>query len=314
MYALLALACVWPGQAGSANQQGKTATTSQAALTAPAKSSLKIEDVKLGTGPKVTNFDQVTVDYTGTLENGQKFDSSIGRAPFSFIVGIGQVIPGWEQGLIGMQVGGTRKLTIPAELAYGAAGAGDGLIPPNATLKFTIELHKISQPIKELTIKTEVAGTGDPIKVGDEIGFEFVGSQKDGTLFAQDNPPSPLAKVVFGKSPVFAGLTLGLAGMKLGEIRSIIIPPDLGFGDQAKGNLPANSTLYFRVALCSLGTQTAKDRPVLKPFTVAPADSTKSATSKTDGKSSPTTGSTGAGQATGSGSTQSTGGDKGKGN
>lgn len=291
MFALVSFATVWLGQT-TASQQGK-ATTQTASATV--KSSLKIEDVKVGTGPKVTNLDQVTVDYTGTLENGTKFDSSIGRAPFSFIVGIGQVIPGWEQGLLGMQVGGTRKLTIPADLAYGAAGAGDGLIPPNATLKFTIELHKISQPIKELTIKSEVAGTGDAVKVGDEIGFEFIGCQKDGTIFAQDNPPSPLAKVVFGKSPVFPGLTLGLAGMKLGEVRTIVIPPDLAFGDQPKANLPANSTLYFRVALCSLGTQVAKDRPVLKSFSAQDLEKTKVANSQPDGKTSTDTKSTATG-------------------
>jgi peptidylprolyl isomerase len=83
------------------------------------------------------------VDYTGTLTNGKKFDSSIGRAPFTFVLGSGQVIKGWDQGVAGMKVGGFRKLVIPPDLAYGNRGMG--IITPNSTLVFTIKLLKIGQ-------------------------------------------------------------------------------------------------------------------------------------------------------------------------
>ena len=103
------------------------------------ESGLIISDLVIGEGDKATSGQTVTVNYTGTLENGDQFDSSIGRAPFSFPLGAGRVIKGWEEGVEGMKVGGKRKLTIPPELGYGSKGAGN-VIPPNATLIFEIEL------------------------------------------------------------------------------------------------------------------------------------------------------------------------------
>ena len=103
------------------------------------ESGLIISDLVIGEGDKATSGQTVTVNYTGTLENGDQFDSSIGRAPFSFPLGAGRVIKGWEEGVEGMKVGGKRKLTIPPELGYGSRGAGN-VIPPNATLIFEIEL------------------------------------------------------------------------------------------------------------------------------------------------------------------------------
>lgn len=106
-------------------------------------SGLQYVDVVIGTGPEVQVGAQVSVHYTGWLEDKTKFDSSKDRGePFSFVVGQGQVIKGWDEGLVGMKVGGTRKLVIPAQLGYGSNGAG-GVIPPNATLIFEIELLKI---------------------------------------------------------------------------------------------------------------------------------------------------------------------------
>ncbi len=100
----------------------------------------QIEDVKTGAGPAAKAGDSVSVHYVGTLTDGSKFDSSRDRGrPFSFGLGQGQVIAGWDNGVAGMQVGGVRKLTIPPEEGYGARGAG-GVIPPNATLIFEVEL------------------------------------------------------------------------------------------------------------------------------------------------------------------------------
>jgi len=102
---------------------------------------LKYWDVKVGTGATATAGHRVKVHYTGWLTNGKKFDSSVDRKePFEFQLGGGQVIKGWDEGVAGMKVGGKRRLEIPSELGYGSRGVGNGLIPPNSTLIFDVEL------------------------------------------------------------------------------------------------------------------------------------------------------------------------------
>ena len=154
LYLLLPLGC-------TCNKHDEAAKPADAASTAPAPAAtdaaaqpaapasatgLKIEEITVGNGDEAVDGKQVMVHYVGTLVDGTKFDSSIDRnQPFPFVLGQGQVIKGWDQGVKGMKVGGKRKLTIPPELAYGAEGAG-GVIPPNSTLIFEVELLGVSEP------------------------------------------------------------------------------------------------------------------------------------------------------------------------
>ncbi len=105
-------------------------------------SGLLYRDLQVGDGPAASSG-TVTVHYTGWLPDGTQFDSSRGGQPFQFNLGAGEVIPGWDEGVAGMQVGGRRQLVIPPALAYGEAGAG-GVIPPNATLVFEVELLAVN--------------------------------------------------------------------------------------------------------------------------------------------------------------------------
>ena len=105
---------------------------------------LYCQDHPAGEGAEAVSGATVSVHYTGFLPDGSVFDSSRTRAPFSVLLGAGQVIPGWDLGILGMRVGGTRTLVIPPHLAYGALGAGNGVIPPNAVLVFQVELLEVA--------------------------------------------------------------------------------------------------------------------------------------------------------------------------
>jgi len=139
-FGLFAVASLAAGQTDNSSPtkvEGKSKKTA---------SGVEYWDLKVGTGANATNGKTVTVHYTGWLaSNGKKFDSSVDRGqPFMFQLGAGHVIKGWEEGVAGMKVGGKRQLRIPPELGYGARGAG-GVIPPNATLLFDVELLGVSK-------------------------------------------------------------------------------------------------------------------------------------------------------------------------
>ncbi len=133
--------------AAPANEMNPEITNTQTVpTTMPTETELKITDEIVGTGAAAAAGDSVTVQYVGSLTNGAVFDASAnhGTTGFTFTLGVGQVIQGWDQGIVGMKEGGKRKLVIPASLAYGDRGAGN-IIPPGATLVFVVELLKVQK-------------------------------------------------------------------------------------------------------------------------------------------------------------------------
>jgi FKBP-type peptidyl-prolyl cis-trans isomerase FkpA len=138
-----------PSTSGSAEPSAPAATSAPAAPVRPAYTRTDLQE---GTGREAQKGKGLSVHYTGWLYDptrpdlkGRMFDTSRERGPFNFVLGTGQVIPGWDQGFDGMKIGGRRRLIIPPDLAYGVDGAGNGIIPPNATLLFEMELLDVQQ-------------------------------------------------------------------------------------------------------------------------------------------------------------------------
>ena len=230
------------------------------------ESGLKYVDEIIGKGNFPKKGDIVVVHYTGTLEDGTKFDSSRDRGqPFEFPIGTGRVIKGWDEGLATMKVGGKRKLIIPSELGYGSRDAGP--IPPNSTLLFDVELIEIKEPFVDIDfalpgkpinydsgLQTIIHkdGTGEFPKEGQVVTVHYRGLLADGHEF--DNSHTRGAPIEFpvGVGYVIKGWDEALLKMKPGEKRTLIIPPDLAYGPTAKGPIPANSILIFEIELLAI--------------------------------------------------------------
>jgi peptidylprolyl isomerase len=232
-------------------------TLSDAAVTA--ESGLRYEDTVVGEGEGAALGDEVTVNYSGFLTDGTMFDSSIGGQPFTFTLGAGRVIPGWEEGLLGMAKGGQRILEIPGDLAYGEQGAG--MIPPNATLIFEVEMVDFRPQLAPTEVSeyetTEnnveyailVEGSGDPIKRNDLVTFTFNAWRGDGVMFDSSDQAGRPAQFTLGSSGL-AGLDEGMVGMLVGEKRQIRIPPEMAYGEEGAGEvIPPNDTIIFEIEL-----------------------------------------------------------------
>ncbi len=232
-------ACGGAAAPGGASTGSETLTTTA--------SGLKYVDLVVGTGDTPATTDLVTVHYTGTLDNGTVFDASRNHGgPASFP--LNRVIKGWTEGVSTMKVGGIRKLVIPPDLGYGAQGAGSGVIPPNATLTFIVELIEVPK----VKIEDTQPGTGAAAKDGDQITVNYTGKLQDGTVFDSSVGKTPF-QFTLGAGQVIPGWDQGLLGMKVGGKRTLTIPPSLAYGEQGAGGvIPPNATLIFDVELISI--------------------------------------------------------------
>lgn len=210
---------------------------------------LRIEELAPGSGREAAKGDLVQVHYTGWLEDGTKFDSSLDRGePIEYTCGVGMVIPGWDQAIVGMKEGQKRRLTIPPHLAYGEAGAG-GVIPPNATLIFEVELVKVKDQPK-VAVEVLREGSGLEAQPGDTVSVHYTGWLEDGTKFDSSLDRNEPLEFVCGVGQVIRGWDEGVVGMKEGEKRKLTIPPELGYGPYGAGDvIPPNATLIFEVEL-----------------------------------------------------------------
>ncbi|MDD4911616.1 MAG: FKBP-type peptidyl-prolyl cis-trans isomerase [Sideroxydans sp.] len=217
-------------------------------------------DTKLGEGAEAQAGQTVTVHYTGWLfdesapdNKGAKFDSSLDRNdPFDFPLGAGHVIEGWDVGVQGMKVGGQRTLIIPAEMGYGAQGAGDD-IPPNAKLVFDVKLLSV--------IRTEIIeikkGEGAEAKAGQLVTVHYTGwlfdkngPENKGKKFDSSRDRDEPFDFPLGMGRVIKGWDTGVEGMRVGGWRTLIIPPEMGYGRRGAGGvIPPNATLVFDVEL-----------------------------------------------------------------
>jgi len=231
---------------------------------------LQFADLVVGTGESAAAGANVSVDYAGWLEDGTLFDASYKRpTPFTFTVGRGQVIKGWDEGVATMKVGGKRQLRVPADLAYGPKGRGK--IPPAATLIFDVELVSVAPPrvvpdapmpvADDGWTKTEsglefhdhVVGTGEQPVKGKMVHVDYTGWLVDGKQFDSSySRATPLAFRV-GTGQVIKGWDEGLLGMKVGGSRQLRIPYELAYGEAGRPPvIPPSATLIFDVNLVSV--------------------------------------------------------------
>ncbi len=229
-----------------------------------------------GNGKKASNGDKVKVHYTGKLLDGTKFDSSVDRnEPFSFKLGAGQVIKGWDEGIALLNVGDKASFKIPAELGYGAQP--NGSIPANATLLFDVELLEVIEGLKpwdmtgkkvektasglEYVMFNKSTNTQKPSQ-GQRVKVHYTGYFKDGKIFDSSVERGQPIEFPIGKGQVIKGWDEGIALLSPGDKAKLIIPYHLAYGEQARGPIPAKSDLVFDVELIEI-------KEVIKPVPYA---------------------------------------------
>jgi peptidylprolyl isomerase len=234
------------------------------------ESGLKYFDIVDGTGDTPIDSDRVLMEFAAWLEDGTFLGSSQQMgSPLVANMGTGQLFPGWEEGLLTMQEGGTRQLMIPPALGYGEEGAGS-LIPPNATLIWQITLvdvieARVPQDVAEddytvtdsgLKYFDLTEGSGDVPEANEVVVVHYTGWLEDGTEFDSSLDTDDPLVFQYGTPEMIAGFTEGLATMRVGGQRQLVIPAELGYGmEGAGGIIPPGATLIFEIELVEIMEQ-----------------------------------------------------------
>lgn len=232
-------------------------------------SGLQYFDIKEGTGTGAALNSTVTTHFTMWVqtEDGEEYVlSSVGGDPLSFVVGRGDtVFPGWEEGMLDMKAGGYRLLVIPPDLAFGEMGANS--IPPNSTLVMEVELVELREPVAMTEVNEEdyttsetglkyfdiVEGEGDSPSEGQTVVVHYTGWLENGQQFDSSVDRGSPFSFVLGEQAVIAGWDEGVASMKVGGKRQLVIPPELAYGDDGAGAvIPPGATLIFDVELLEI--------------------------------------------------------------
>lgn len=251
--AILALAingCGPQTQTGSGTT-GSTAPSPRAGL-----KKLNIIDEKVGSGEPLKNGDIALVEYTGTLKNRKVFDSNQGPGlPYAVLLGEHRVIPGWEQGLVGMRKGGIRRLEIPYDLGYGDTGSSDGKILPRSDLYFKIkllDLVKAGEETYEDTLSEKV-GSGPAAGNGSKVTMKYIGRLVDGTVIDQKYKDKPMT-FTFGEGEALPFMEFAVRGMRPGGKKSVRIPPGAAYGRSRMygGAIPPYSILLYDIEVLAV--------------------------------------------------------------
>lgn len=275
LLSLLAVACGPVPESTETAADGVTNGSSEESPTEPTRaptgelittaSGLQYEILQAGDGPALQKGQIAEVHYVGMLEDGTIFDSSRERGEtYMFAVGGGGTIPGWEEGISLLNVGDQARLILPPALAYGETGAG-GVIPPNAILTFEVEIMSVREgaPTAPTTVNDAdftttdsglkyydfVVGEGAQPAAGQIVVVHYSGWLEDGTLFDSSLNRGQPFQFPLGQGAVIPGWDEGLSTMQVGGKRQLVLTPELGYGENSVGQIPANSILIFEVEL-----------------------------------------------------------------
>lgn len=229
---------------------------------------LQVEDTEIGSGDPAKRNDHLTIHFKGYLSDGEVFESTYEMdQPMPVQVGAGNLpMRGWDEGMIGMREGGKRTLTIPPELAFGDEGAGN-IIPPGEEITMEVELLQIDEPPEQwdypedelestesgLQYYIHEEGSGETPEEGVTVTVHYSGFLEDGSMFDSSHQRDEPFQFQVGTGQVIQGWDEGVLDMSPGERRTLVIPPELGYGDTGAGDaIPPDATLYFDIEMISI--------------------------------------------------------------